>query len=187
MASIRTDIHDEIRETIYKHLEELGEYISSIKEVSPVATERVLACAQRLAEICQLSPESATAELYGEACSCRDRLESFFKNMNQQLDNNFAETTIGQIRARSQTWCERANIQSQLSMNDVWDFIAPVTPDFLNYVGNGQYEARWWKPAPMMDIEILKYTEGVVICGEPFEPQNLAGGLAVRFSISRFS
>ena len=187
MASIRTDLHDEIQETIFKHLEELGEYIPTLKEVSPLATEHVLACAERLAEICHQSPESASPDLYGEAYSCRHTLESFLKSMNQQLDNRFAETTIGQIWARSQTWCQRAAIQSQLSMHDVWDFIAPVAPDFLNYVGNGQYEARWWKPAPTMDIEILKYTEGVVIDGEPFEPQNLTGGLALRFSISRFS
>jgi hypothetical protein len=35
-----------------------------------------------------------------------------------------------------------------------------------------------------MDIEILKRTEGVLFQCEPFEPHNLAGGLAVRFSIA---
>lgn len=186
MATIRTTLQDEIRDVIYKHLEELGAYVPSMKDISSVATERVLACVERLATICETTPDSASVDLYGEACSCRHNLENFLKSMNQGLDSGFEETAIGQIWVRSQMWCQSASSQSRLSRHEVWDFIAPVAPDLLNYLGNGQYEARWWKPAPTMDIEILKYTDGVVICGEPFEPTNLSGGLALRFSISRF-
>jgi hypothetical protein len=186
MTSIRTDLHEEIHELILKHLEEIGAYITDFKCGTNTAAERVVACAARLSEICQHTPDSATADLYGEACGCKNNLENFLKSMNQALDTGFEETTIGQIWVHSQMWCQRASIQFQLTMKEVWDLIAPAVPDILNDLGNGQYEARWWKPAPSMDIEILKYTDGIVIDGQPFEPPNLAGGLALRFSISRF-
>ncbi len=51
-------------------------------------------------------------------------------------------------------------------------------------MGDGHYEARWWKPVPVMDLEILKYTEGVRIQGKPFEPKGLPGGIGLRFSIT---
>jgi hypothetical protein len=36
----------------------------------------------------------------------------------------------------------------------------------------------------MMDIEILKHTDGINVDTEPYEPQNFAGGLACRFSLA---
>ena len=186
MATIRTTLQDEIRDVIYKHLEELGEYIPSARDMASVRFERVVACVERLAEICEYPAESASIELYGEACSYRHRLEAFLKSMNQCMDSDLERTSIGQIWVQSQMWCQRAGTQYRLNVNEIWDIIAPVAPDHLNYLGDGQYEARWWKPAPSMDLEILKFTDGVVIAGEPYEPPNLSGGLALRFSVSRF-
>jgi hypothetical protein len=186
MATIRTSLQDEVKDVIYRHLDELGEYIPQARITSSVQCERVIACVERLAEICAQRADSATIDLYGEACSCRHRLEAFLRSMNQCLDGNFERTSIGQVWVESQVWCQQASTRYRLNVNEIWEIIAPVAPDHLNDLGNGQYEARWWKPAPAMDIEILKLTDGVVITGEPFEPPNLAGGLALRFSISRF-
>ena len=187
MATVRTNLHEEIQEVILKHLEELSEYLPDLPTSANVAVERVIACAQRLSEICQHDPDAASSELSCEACSCRHSLENFLKSMNQALDCYFEESSLGQIWKNSQSWCQRAADQFRLTVEEVWDFISPATPDFLTDLGNGQYEARWWKPAPSMDIEILKYTDGVVINGQPYEPPNLSGGLAIRFSISRFN
>lgn len=186
MATIKTSLHDEIRDVIYRHLDELGEYVPSAREISAVRCEQVVSCVERLAEICEQSAESASIDLYGEACSYRHRLELFLKSMNQCMDSHFEHTIIGKVWAASQQWCQTAKTQFRMNVNEVWDLIAPVAPDYLKYIGNGQYEARWWKPVPTMDIEILKYTDNVVLAGEPYEPPTLSGGLALRFSISRF-
>ncbi len=71
-----------------------------------------------------------------------------------------------------------------LSLGSVWNFILPVIPDTLSELDGGIYEARWWKPVPTMDIEILKRTDGVILEGVPFEPENLSGGIAVQFRLS---
>lgn len=187
MATIRTALQDEIRDVIYKHLDELGEYVPAARDTMAVHSEQVVACVERLVEICEHNaPESASIELYGEVCSYRHRLEGFLRSMNQCTDSRFERTAIGKIWATSQQWCQKARTQFDPDVDEVWDFIAPAMPDHLHYLGDGQYEARWWKPVPTMDIEILKYTEGVVIIGEPFEPSTLPGGLALRFSISSF-
>jgi hypothetical protein len=186
MATIRTTLQDEIRDVIDRHLDELDEFIPSTREPGSARCEQVVSWIEQLADICQSNAETASIELYGKACSCRHSIEMFLKSMNQCMDSNFRRTSIGQIWVQSQIWCQRVGTQYRLSLHDVWDVIAPVAPDYLNDLGGGQYEARWWKPVPTMDIEILKYTDGVVIDGDAFEPPNLSGGLALRFSVSRF-
>ncbi len=70
-----------------------------------------------------------------------------------------------------------------ISLASVWAFIHPAVPDTLREVDKGLYEARWWKPVPKMDIEIMKRTDGVILEGSPFEPDNLYGGLAIQFRL----
>ena len=62
-----------------------------------------------------------------------------------------------------------------LTLGNVWNFILPVIPDTLHELDEGIYEARWWKPVPIMDIEILKRTDGIILEGVPFEPEDLRG------------
>jgi hypothetical protein len=147
------------------------------------APESVLACLERLTEICQYPPQRASSELYCEVCECQDDLQTFLNIMNQPLDSDFKTTYIGQVLTRAQSWRIAAQ-KAQRPIKDVWEFISPAIPDHLEHLGDGQYEALWWKPVPVMDIEILKYTEGVMISGEPFEPMGLSGGLALQFSIT---
>jgi hypothetical protein len=71
-----------------------------------------------------------------------------------------------------------------LSIDTVWKLIMPAIPDTLEYVGNGEYLAKWWKPVPVRDVEWLQRSEAVNLHGNPFEPKHLPGGLAVCFSIN---
>lgn len=78
-------------------------------------------------------------------------------------------------------YIESEHIQS---LGSVWNFIRPAVPDTLRELEDGFYEARWWKPIPVMDIEILKRTDKITIEGVPFEPENLVGGIAIRFRLT---
>jgi hypothetical protein len=185
MMAVSHDILlQEIRLIIVEHIEELKQYIPAELQVEGTIPENVVLCLRRLSEIQAFPPDSASYELYAEACECRQKLRDFLQRMNQSIDGDFAQTHIGQICVQTDLWCQAAAAHFQPKLQDVWDFIAPVRPDMLMELDGGNYEARWWKPVPMMDIEILKRTEGVVIQGEPFEPTTLPGGLAFRFSLS---
>lgn len=74
---------------------------------------------------------------------------------------------------------------SRFSVDLVWDRIAPVIPDHLEALDGGIFEAQWWQPVPIMDLEILERTDGVILAGPPFEPVHLPGGLSVRFFIQK--
>ncbi|MEP7290456.1 MAG: hypothetical protein ABI835_01680 [Chloroflexota bacterium] len=104
--------------------------------------------------------------------------------MNQPIDVNFEESQMGQVYLQGITWRQIAERKFRLTLDEAWDLIAPAEPDHLEDLGEGNYEARWWKPVPVMDLEMLKYTDGVFIAGNAFEPKNLPGGLALRFSLS---
>lgn len=179
---MRSILLDELQSIVQRHLQEIGHYVSTAPGEASLGD--VLAHLERLWEMCQHSPQIAGYDAYTEACYHRDRVQTFFQRMNQPFDAEFYETYTGQIWLQASSWCKTAGRQFQLTMQQVWDYIAPVKPDHLKDFGGGQYEARWWKPVPMMDIEILRHTEGVEFCGEPYEPHNLAGGLAVRFLLA---
>jgi hypothetical protein len=66
----------------------------------------------------------------------------------------------------------------------VLEIIDPVNPDNLYMIGPNIFEAKWGPPVLMMDIEILRGTPGIVVLGEPFEPEHLPGWLAVHFAVT---
>lgn len=71
----------------------------------------------------------------------------------------------------------------QSAPDAVWEQILPAIPDRINDLGDGIYEALWWRPYPVMDIEILKRDECVDLLGPAFEPEQLPGGLGVQFRL----
>lgn len=99
-------------------------------------------------------------------------------------NTHFTQTQIGTNRQPTQPQRDYLHGQCQITEDDVWTLIDPVKPDHLDSLGNGIYEARWWKPVPIMDVELLGYTEGVIIQDRPYEPDTLPGGIAVRFLIN---
>jgi hypothetical protein len=183
VSSIRSILYEETTEIILRHLETLSQYVSVTEPLMDSAPERILACLERLTEICQYPPRHVSSDLFREACECQDDLQAFLDTMHQSLDSEFRATYIGQVLAQAKAWRNAAQT-TQLPIQKVWEYIAPAIPDHLEPLGDGQYKALWWKPVPVMDIEMLKYTEGVVIAGEPFEPNGLSGGLALQFSIT---
>lgn len=103
--------------------------------------------------------------------------------MNQSIDSSFEDTDLGCIWAQAEKWCKTAVKHcSRRPVKDVWEVIAPVQPDSLQEFEDGVYEARWWKPVPMMDIELLLRTDGIDPIGKPYEPDDLSGGIGVRFT-----
>ena len=178
-------LYNELTDIIAKHVAEISAYVPDLSYDSETAPAELLDRVDRLVEITNIPARSATTEHYVEACECQDSLAAFLSVMNQTVSRNFAEDTmIGNVLAQAERWRKDVARELEQTTTDVWELIAPVAPDHLADLGNGQYEARWWKPVPVMDVEILKYTEGVSICTEPFEPPELSGGLALRFSIA---
>lgn len=68
--------------------------------------------------------------------------------------------------------------------DDVWSLISPSIPDCLEYLGDGIYQATWWKPVPRMDVELMKMIPGVEAVGEAFEPTHLPGGVSICFQLA---
>ncbi len=66
---------------------------------------------------------------------------------------------------------------------EILALIAPAYPEQIEHIGPNVYEARWAPPVPMMDVEILRGTPGVLVLGEPVEVPLLADWIAVRFTI----
>jgi hypothetical protein len=186
MTLLSSTLYQEIQDIIVKHITELKHYIPINATCEWTIPDTLLMCVERLSQISLSAPTLANYDLYAEACDRYNDLKCFLMNMNCANQPDFSESIIGQIWDQTANWLQTAEKQFCPSV-DAWDFIAPVVPDRLVDLGNGQFEARWWKPVPMMDVEILKHTEGVNIQGETFEPKSLVGGLACRFSLSVFS
>ncbi len=78
----------------------------------------------------------------------------------------------------------RPSQKQSIVSNSVWDMISPAVPDCLEHLGGGVYQATWWKPVPVMDVEIMKRIEGIDIVSEPYEPKSLPGGVTMRFWVT---
>lgn len=178
-----TIISHQIKDAITKHLEDLNEHLMLPVKAAGQVPDHILSCVSRLAEIAETPVESATSDMYEELYHCQSELAAFLKLLNQDIGSDFKETLLGEVWARANAWWEAGMQSAQVSVKQVWELLSPVQPDRIEDLGDGVYEARWWTPVPVMDVEILRRTEGVMIHSEPYEPQTLAGGLAVRFSV----
>ena len=165
------------------HIRELDRYVP-LGESPRLEAPAVLDWFCRLADICDQPPAHACHEDYHEARSCLEEIEGFISAMNQDVDEAFGDTELGELLSRCTRWCGAAADQFHYTLDDVWDIIAPVVPDHMEELSQGVYEAQWWFPVPKMDIEILIRSEGIVVTEPPFEPAHLPGGLAVRFSVT---
>ena len=182
-TQLRESISAQISEMIGLHIQEMDRYIS-LQDASQLEAPAVLNRFCRLADICDQPPAYASQEDYLEAQSCLEEIEGFIRAMNQDIDEAFGTTEIGEFVSHCTRWRKSAADQFRFTLDDVWDIIAPVVPDHMEELSQGMYEAQWWFPVPKMDIEILIRSEGVVITEPPFEPAHLPGGLSVRFSVT---
>lgn len=66
-------------------------------------------------------------------------------------------------------------------LQHIWKVLEPAVPDCLKEVEAGVFEARWWTPVPMNEVDMIQFNDEIVILETPYEPENLPGGVAVRF------
>jgi hypothetical protein len=177
---LRSTLNHEISSMIDRHLMELSSYLDKEALSKIQIPEDLLHSFERLAVICENSAEGPSPFLVQEARDCLKIVDAFLKNMNQDIDVAFEQTIIGQIRIQAVAWL---GSHFHPTIEVVWELIKPVQPDHLEELENGVFEARWWKPVPIMDVKMLSYTPGIQIQGQPFEPTHLSGGLAVRFLV----
>ncbi len=180
MTAIYVDLAEEITQIITNYIMDFGDALMPEDD----QVQRIVLCAERLNEICNHDPETVSYELYRNACDCHETLQNFLLSVNQRInDREFKQSALGILFVQAGRWRQDAHQRFHITIDEAWNLLAPAIPDHLEDLGNGQFEARWWKPVPLMDVEILKYTEGVQISETPYEPKNLPGGLAVRFAI----
>lgn len=183
MTWVRAQVLDDVRTIIDRHMNALSGYFPCGNALALDVPMQITSSVDLLLDIVQYPPYALSDERYSQIFDSQQTLLHFLHTLNQPIDARFSETHVGRLLSRAGDWL-RATHCERLSQRDVWTFIAPVKPDCLEAVGGGQYEARWWKPVPVMDIEILKRTDGVSLQAEAYEPRHLIGGLAVRFSIT---
>ena len=182
--SINNKVYNQLQDMIIRHIEEVSRYIV----IGNIAIDQVptdlVDSLEQLDVLCDLAPRHASHFEYESVRFHMGCLEAFFQHMNQPLDLYFQRTPVGRIWWRAKMWNEQATrIITDVPIRTVWQLLEPAIPDCLHALGNGLFEARWWKPVPMMDVEIIIHTDGLMMMGEPFEPSDLPNGIAVRFSV----
>jgi hypothetical protein len=180
---LNTTLSSEVRQIIRNHVNRLSHYTTLIKSEESEEAKEVIIRFERLALICTYPPDMSDYATYEAAVECLATIEEFLRLTYQQKDTAFYKTYMGHIYAQAGRWCSMVGKQFGFSVEKVWELIAPAVPDCLSEIQSCLYEAKWWKPVPLMDIEILKRTEGVIIYGDIYEIGDLPNGLAVRFSV----
>lgn len=184
----RAELHHQLATIITGHMEALQPYIITANTSSALdihIPDEVIYNLERLMMICEHPVELTRIDLYIEAEHRLEDVHTFLNTMNVYQDRHFERTSIGKVVARARRWCQTVRTSHfSTPISHVWQVLEPAIPDCLQEVENGVYVAKWWKPVPMMDIEILLRTDGVMVHSTPYEPHRLPGGLAVRFSLA---
>lgn len=180
---LSTTLSSEVHQIIRDHIDRLSHYTNLTETGESEETREVIYCFERLAQICDCPPDTYAYTSYEEAIQRLSIVEEFLRLTKQQKDSAFYKTYLGHIYAQANRWCSTMGREFGSSVDQVWELIAPVMPDCLSEIQSCVYEAKWWKPVPLMDIEILKRTEGVIVYGDSYETYDLPNGLAVRFSV----
>ncbi|MBX3085232.1 MAG: hypothetical protein KF716_26600 [Anaerolineae bacterium] len=184
ISSNENKLYNQLQDMIIRHIEEVSRYIVIGKIAVDQVPQEIVDSLEQLDDLCNLSPKHASYLEYETIRFHLGCLETFFQHMNQPLDLHFQHTPVGRIWWRAKMWNEQATkIVIDVPIRTVWQILEPAVPDCLHALGNGLFEARWWKPVPMMDVEIISRTEGLLMMGDPFEPADLPNGIAVRFSV----
>lgn len=181
--SLNGTIQNELANIVRNHLNAMSEYLPiSLESANPPAD--ILACLERLLEICQLSSDELSYEVMEDAYTCQTKVEDFLRLMNQRADPTFDQSEISRVLKQISAIRQSAVGQKPpLPISQVWDILTPVKPDHLEVLGNGLYEARWWSPIPWMDVYLLRHTEGVMVYDEKQNPKALPEGLCVQFAL----
>lgn len=174
----------ELADIIAAHLAQLDGYLVNADHTIRVP-DQLLHLLLRLNRLTSAPPDFSSPSEQHEVTDLLRDLETFLRQMNVVLDDSFEETVVGSLWTQAQKWCTavpRSRVGAAIS--DVWAMLKPAVPDCLEATTNERYIAKWWKPVPVMDVEIILRTEGLRVCGEPYEPDDLPGGIAVCFSLA---
>lgn len=183
-TSLHSAVMHQISHIVARHLGEVSHYVPLAVPAEPQVPPSVLMCLSRLDVLCSSPAAMALSGTYAEVRQALDTVTGFLRHMNQPLDEAFWSTPIAEIVLRASEWCERLGYhRTAPPRSAIWKLLAPAQPDHLRDLGDGVYEARWWTPVPMMDIEILERTAGIQVLGDPYEPPELPCGIALRFAV----
>ncbi len=174
-------LNSQIEDIIASHLNELQVYLPNTAYQIHVPTD-LTQVVMRLDRLIGVPAEYSTRPQQEEVFDLLGRLECFLRQMNVVTDEHFAETLIGRIWSRAHHW--QTMVMGEFispPIHQVWELLKPAVPDVLEKATEGYYVAKWWKPYPVMDVEILLRTDGIRIHGDPFQPEDLASGVAVCF------
>jgi hypothetical protein len=180
----RTAFATQMRSIIGRHIGELRRFVLMPPTIEEQIPDDLLTGVERLCELSNSDPAALSPTLRQEVRQHLTSIDSFLKQMNQPLNAEFRESHLGQIWLRGHQWLRQAIQTTPPTVSEMRRLIAPASPDVLEYLGDGVYQAKWWKPVPMMDIELLRRAEEIDICTDAFEPNSLPNGLAMRFSIA---
>lgn len=177
----------ELHDLIAQHFQQLVAYDVVAGSLPFSVPDRVVQCVEFLSAACATLPSAPPPQhIYIEVSECRREIGDFLELVGCGADELFEDQEISRILTQARAWCEAAkNYNEGVATNTAWEVIAPVKPDHLTKVSADIFEARWWKPVPWMDIEILRRTEGVIIEDEKVNPDDLPGGIAVRFVVRK--
>lgn len=181
---LHTSIANQLVDIITHHVESLQAYISLQGAVDVPQPHCVLDKLEHLLTLTSCLPELADEEICETVYYLLAQFEKFLTEMNQNIDDLFLQTPLGEIWTHGHTWYKDAlQLRAKPRISEVWYLLEPAIPDCLTELQDGTYIAKWWKPVPVMDIEIAQRTERIFVHGEPFEPQDLTDGIAIRFSV----
>jgi hypothetical protein len=184
---IRSSLQSSISEQIISLAREHAASIEKYTNPSSQQEEQIITLSlslNRLADIVQVCPGNATKSLFSQALEDLEAIESFLQLMNQRVDTRFQNTPMGKIMTDAKLWCAKVQkIRTIVDRDEIWERLTPCTPDHIAELSEGIFEAVWASPIPVMDVEILRRTEGVLVLGDIYEPKVLPGGMAVRFSV----
>lgn len=185
MNTSQTQVIDlQVKEFIHAHIKELESYLGCTLTRDIQTPDTISRWLNQLSALCNSSPEIASFENYHDARQYVNEISDFLMVFKQDTDPSFEETELGKFIRRAKQWLNKVSKRHQLSFDDVWNRIAPASPDHIAVIDQDVFEAQWWSPVPMMDVEILLRTEGVKIVSPVSEPPKLAGGISVRFTFS---
>ena len=177
----------QIAEIINNHFRELESFVGVPLSRTIQVPEAIIHSFSELILICNEIPSEVSFEDYHDACRYLNEINDFLRVFSQEQDVDFEDTELGRLIVQTMRWCKEVSKKYQYSLDDVWNKIAPSVPDHITMIDYDVYEAQWWHPVPMMDVEILKRTEGIDIVSTLTESKNIQGGLSVRFKLSHVS
>lgn len=185
ITSSHLGMAEQVESIIHRHVIALDPYLQHA-EAGSSALKRLIACLDRLTALCSGNATFAADELIHQVGSDLEQLNRFLRLTNQDVDEAFETTRLGAVWKQATVWYSQAQRRRRrISRDEAWNVISPAIPDTLEEVGVNTFEAKWAAPVPVMDLEVLRRTQSVTLCGSPFEPAGMPAGVAIRFTVRK--